>query len=125
VPDGTLAPFAGRVADTECVRAVHDRLWMVDHFRYSSGNIRGMTAAAQPDPRAYMRLAALIREQIADGRIMPGSQLPSIAALRREQGHSRQTVGKAMHVLEGEGLIYRVPGLGYYVSCDAAGVARF
>jgi GntR family transcriptional regulator len=72
-----------------------------------------------------MRLAALIREQIADGRIIPGSQLPSIAALRREQGHSRQTVGKAMHVLEGEGLIYRVPGLGYYVSCDAAGVTRF
>jgi hypothetical protein len=30
-----------------------------------------------------------------------------------------------MHVLEGEGLIYRVPGLGYYVSCDVAGIARF
>ncbi len=72
-----------------------------------------------------MRLAALVREQIADGRLVPGCQLPSIAVLRREQGHSRQTVGKAMHVLEGEGLIYRVPGLGYYVSWDAAGVARF
>jgi GntR family transcriptional regulator len=72
-----------------------------------------------------MRLATLIREQIADGTLTPGGQLPSIAALRREQGHSRQTVGKAMHVLVGEGLIYRVPGLGYYVSFDAAGVARF
>ena len=71
-----------------------------------------------------MRLAALIRERIADGRLNPGGQLPSIAALRREQGHSRQTVGKAMHVLEGEGLIYRVPGLGYYVSCNVAGVAQ-
>jgi DNA-binding GntR family transcriptional regulator len=79
-----------------------------------------MTAAAQPDPRAYMRLAALIREQIADGRLVPGGQLPSIAVLRREQGNSRQTVGKAMHVLQDEGLIYRVPGLGYYVSCDVA-----
>jgi GntR family transcriptional regulator len=67
-----------------------------------------------------MRLAALIRRQIADGKLSPGGQLPSIAALRRDQGHSRQTVGKAMHVLEGEGLIYRVPGLGYYVSCDVA-----
>jgi DNA-binding GntR family transcriptional regulator len=72
-----------------------------------------------------MRLAALIREQITDGRLAPGGQLPSIAALRREQGHSRQTVGKAMHVLVDEGLIYRVPGLGYYVSFDVAGVARF
>jgi DNA-binding GntR family transcriptional regulator len=25
-------------------------------------------------------------------------------------------VGKAMRILEGEGLIYRVPGLGYYIS---------
>jgi DNA-binding GntR family transcriptional regulator len=71
-----------------------------------------------------MRLAALIRERIADGRLNPGGQLPSIAALRREQGHSRQTVGKAMHVLEREGLIYRVPGLGYYVSSNVAGVPR-
>jgi GntR family transcriptional regulator len=65
-----------------------------------------------------MRLAALIRDQIADGKLVPGSRLPSIAALRRAQGHSRQTAGKAMRVLEDEGLIYRVPGLGYYVSCD-------
>ena len=62
-----------------------------------------------------MRLATLIREQIASGKLAPGARLPSIAALRREHGHSRQTVGKAMRVLEGEGLIYRVPGLGYYV----------
>jgi len=75
-----------------------------------------MTAAGQPDPRAYMRLAAFIREQISDGKLAPGGPLPSIAALRREQGHSRQTAGKAMRVLADEGLIYRVPGLGYYVS---------
>ena len=79
-----------------------------------------MTAVPQPDPRAYMRLAALIRDQIASGTLVPGGRLPSIAVLRREHGHSRQTVGKAMRVLEGEGLIYRVPGLGYYISQDAA-----
>jgi DNA-binding GntR family transcriptional regulator len=65
-----------------------------------------------------MRLAALLREQITDGKLAPGGRLPSIAALRRDQGHSRQTAGKAMRVLAVEGLIYRVPGLGYYVSCD-------
>ena len=75
-----------------------------------------MTAAPQPDPRAYMRLAALIRDQIASGTLAPGSRLPSIAVLRRQHGHSRQTVGKAMAILASEGLIYRVPGLGYYIS---------
>jgi GntR family transcriptional regulator len=79
-----------------------------------------MTAAGQPDPRAYMRLASFIREQIADGKLAPGGRLPSIAVLRREQGHSRQTAGKAMRVLADEGIIYRVPGLGYYVSYDTS-----
>ena len=83
-----------------------------------------MTEAAQPDPRAYMRLAAIIRQQIADGTLARGARLPSIAVLRRDHGHSRQTVGKAMHVLEDEGLIYRVPGLGYYVSAIPAAASR-
>jgi DNA-binding GntR family transcriptional regulator len=67
-----------------------------------------------------MQLAALIRDQIASGTLAPGGRIPSIAVLRRRHSHSRQTVGKAMRVLEGEGLIYRVPGLGYYVSHGAA-----
>jgi DNA-binding GntR family transcriptional regulator len=75
-----------------------------------------MTAAPQSDPRAYIRLAAFIRDQIACGALAPGGRLPSIAVLRRQHSHSRQTVSKAMRILEGEGLIYRVPGLGYYIS---------
>ena len=67
-----------------------------------------------------MRLAALIRDQIASGTLVPGRPGPPlIAVLRRQHGHSRQTVGKAMRILEGEGLIYRVPGLGYYISHSA------
>lgn len=62
-----------------------------------------------------MRLASFLREQISEGKLAPGGPLPSIAALRRDQGHSRQTASKAMRVLAEEGLIYRVPGLGYYV----------
>src|SRR5260370_37584046 len=88
------------------------RLVMVDYFRYSSCTIRGMTAAGQPDPRAYMRLAALIRDQIADGKLVPRGVLPSCAALRPEQGHSRQPAGKAMRVRADEGLIYAGPCLG-------------
>ena len=69
-----------------------------------------------PDPRAYRRLAALLRDQITSGTLAPGAQLPSIRELRQEHGHSRQTVGKAMKVLSDEGLIYWVPGLGYYLT---------
>jgi GntR family transcriptional regulator len=83
-----------------------------------------MTAAPQPDPRAYIRLAALIRDQIASGKLARGGPLPSIAVLRRKHSHSRQTVAKAMRILEGEGLIYRVPGLGYYISHAAAVTPR-
>jgi len=75
-----------------------------------------MTAAPQPDPRAYMRLAALIRDQIASGTLAPGSRLPSIAVLRRQHGHSRQTVGKALLHLERAGLVMRAAGLGYFVT---------
>jgi DNA-binding GntR family transcriptional regulator len=71
-----------------------------------------------------MRLAALIRAQIAIGTLAAGGRLPSIATLRREHGHSRQTVGKAMRILEGEGLIHPVPGLGYFVSYPAAAAPR-
>ena len=67
-----------------------------------------------PDPRAYRSLATLLRDQITSGKLAPGERLPSIGKLRQEHGHSRQTVTKAMKVLSDEGLIYRVPGLGYY-----------
>ena len=56
-----------------------------------------------PDPRAYRRLAALLRDQITSGMIAPGAQLPPIGELRRQNGHSRQTVTKAMGVLQQEG----------------------
>jgi DNA-binding GntR family transcriptional regulator len=38
--------------------------------------------------------------------------------LSQELGHARQTCGKAMQLLEGEGLLIRIPGLGYYVTSN-------
>jgi DNA-binding GntR family transcriptional regulator len=69
-----------------------------------------------PDPRVYRRLAALLRDQITSGILAPGEKVPPIEELRQEHRHSRQTVTKAMRVLEDEGLISRWPGLGYYVA---------
>jgi DNA-binding GntR family transcriptional regulator len=44
--------------------------------------------------------------------------MPSIGELHHKHEHSRQTVGKAIRILQDEGLIYRVPGLGYYRTED-------
>jgi DNA-binding GntR family transcriptional regulator len=67
------------------------------------------------DPRACRRLAALIRPQIGDGTLQPGCPAPSIASLSQDHGHARQTCSKALRILEGEGLLARIPELGYYV----------
>jgi DNA-binding GntR family transcriptional regulator len=68
------------------------------------------------DPRAYVRLAALLREQIESGALAPGDPAPSITTLTQEHGLARQTVAKAFGLLLDEGLVVRVPGLGYYVA---------
>lgn len=73
------------------------------------------STAVVPDPRAYVRLAGLLRGEVASGDLAPGSPAPSITRLGQEHGHARQTCAKAMRLLETEGLLHRVPGLGYYV----------
>jgi GntR family transcriptional regulator len=68
------------------------------------------------DPRAYRRLATMIRQEINEGTLRRGQPTPSIARLSLEHGHARRTCSKALRVLESEGLVTRFPGLGYYVS---------
>ena len=75
-----------------------------------------MARSTQPDPRAYVRLASLLRAQIINRTLPPGTPLPSITTLCREHGFSRTTASKAMRMLESEELVSRVPGLGYYVT---------
>ena len=70
----------------------------------------------ESDPRAYVKLAARLRREIADGTLAPGMPTPSITTLTQEYGHARQTCAKALRVLVDEGLLTRVPGLGYYVT---------
>jgi GntR family transcriptional regulator, mannosyl-D-glycerate transport/metabolism system repressor len=67
------------------------------------------------DPRAYMQVARALREQIADGRLKAGRCLPGIKQISQDSGRSRQTIGKALRLLEREGLIIRVAGHPYYV----------
>jgi len=67
------------------------------------------------DHRAYASLFAILRDRIEAGHYTPGKRLPSIAELCTETGLSRQTAGRALQLLEREGLIERVPGHGYFV----------
>jgi DNA-binding GntR family transcriptional regulator len=69
-----------------------------------------------PEHRKYMLVAALLNEEIRNGLRVPGGRLPSIAELCTTHCISRQTGGKAMKVLAREGLIYRQPGLGWFVA---------
>lgn len=71
------------------------------------------------DPRPYVRLALLVRKQIAEGELQPGDPSPTITRLVQEHGHARQTCAKALRLLVDEGLLYRVPGFGYYVAASA------
>ena len=67
-----------------------------------------------------MRLAARLRREIAEGKLAPGMPTPSITTLSQEYGHARQTCAKALRTLEDEGLLTRIPGLGYYVTGTTA-----
>ena len=40
------------------------------------------------DPRAYERLAAIVRQQISDGRLERGQPAPSITRLSQEHGYA-------------------------------------
>jgi len=73
---------------------------------------------ARDDPRAYIRIAALLSDRITAGELAPGQAAPSITRLCAEHGVARQTAAHALHILQAAGLIYRVPGLGYHVSSD-------
>ena len=75
---------------------------------------------AEADPRKYLQLAALLRGRIQDGTLRPGDRAPSITVLAAEHGGwARGTCAKAFKMLETEGFMNRVPGLGYFVACPA------
>ena len=66
--------------------------------------------------RVLARHTTIVRQQIIDGTLEPGQRAPSITHLSQEHGHARLTCSKALRILEDEGLLTRIPGLGYYVN---------
>jgi GntR family transcriptional regulator len=64
----------------------------------------------------YRRVAAVLRERIEAGELLPGEQVPSIARLSEEFGISRGTARRVLVTLRDEGVITITPGWGSFVA---------
>jgi DNA-binding GntR family transcriptional regulator len=63
----------------------------------------------------YLDIAAELRKRIFSGEWQPGSKLPRMTDLAREYRVNRDTVARAIAILEAEGLVWAVPKRGTVV----------
>lgn len=68
----------------------------------------------------YARVADVLLEAIAEGRLRPGDRLPTEHELVRRHRVSRITVRQSLEILRQRGLIERYPGRGSFVRAPAA-----
>jgi DNA-binding GntR family transcriptional regulator len=69
----------------------------------------------QTNPRGtYRVVAATLRKEIDSGAI--ADELPSEAAIMRDQGVSRTTVRRALLLLKDEGIVESSPGTGWHLA---------
>jgi GntR family transcriptional regulator len=68
-----------------------------------------MNPQLERPPPPYVQIADRYRRMIHDGQLPEGTRLPAVPALAREYGVSNATAGRALAVLQGEGLIYTSP----------------
>lgn len=69
-----------------------------------------------PGESRYRLLARSLREDILEDRFAEDDPLPTEAALAQELSLSRQTVRRAFLELVSEGLVFRVPGRGTFIT---------
>ncbi len=60
----------------------------------------------------YPGIAAALRQRILAGEWEPGTLLPRAEDLAQEYGANKDTIGRAIAVLESEGLVWAVPRRG-------------
>jgi GntR family transcriptional regulator len=67
----------------------------------------------------YSQLRETLRSEIARQKLKPGAQLPPESALIKRFGVSRITVRQALAQLQSDGLVFKVPGKGTFVSAPS------
>jgi GntR family transcriptional regulator len=75
-------------------------------------------SAAEPGT-LYQQIVDGLKREVSEGRLPPGSALPSFRSLAEELLVSVITVKRAYEELEREGIIYRRQGLGTFVATAA------
>jgi GntR family transcriptional regulator len=67
------------------------------------------------EQRHYLRIADALRMQIEVGLLQPGDKVPTMRVLAAQHSVHPDTAARGLQTLEAQGLIWRCPGLGYYV----------
>lgn len=67
------------------------------------------------DPRPHRRIYAALQARIADGTYPAGTRL-HVGLIADEFGTTRTTTGKALRLLEADGVIEFYAGMGWYVA---------
>jgi len=80
-------------------------------------------SAAAPGP-LYLQIINSLKRELSEGRLVPGTALPSFRRLAEDLLVSVITVKRAYEELEREGIIYRRQGLGTFVSDLASDRSR-
>ena len=74
---------------------------------------------------AYVQLADILRQRIAEGEYHAGDRLPTEAELMRAYGLSPVTVRRAVKILVDEGSVTATPGRGTFVEAASIAAATF
>jgi GntR family transcriptional regulator len=74
---------------------------------------------------AYVQLADILRQRIAEGEFHAGDRLPTEAELMRAYGLSPVTVRRAVKILVDEGSVTATPGRGTFVEAASIAAATF
>lgn len=72
----------------------------------------------------YLQIVNQVKYLVAAGRLAPGEEIPPIRALAEQLVINPNTVAKAYHELEREGIVTKRHGSGTYVSDHGSRLAR-
>ncbi|MFK0223400.1 GntR family transcriptional regulator [Streptomyces vinaceus] len=83
-----------------------------------------MPSGAEKRQPKYQRIAAALKEAIADGQYGPGDRLPGESELMARYGVARMTARQAFAALQAEGLVEARKGAGVFVREFKIGLRR-